>query len=136
MGHFYGNVVLPGAIDPADEVAVINFVHSILVPHQPEQDECVPFAFYSVVDKGWYSRVGDLAIDVPQALSGSKLVIIPVVALLSNDAPYVFVAPDGEWHQAGSTYTSTETDECWPKRFRSLAKPYKDHLSAVVYFKC
>ncbi|MBB3833195.1 hypothetical protein FHR55_001361 [Xanthomonas arboricola] len=136
MGHFYGNVVLPGAIDPADEVAVVKFVHSILAPHQPEQDECFPFAFYSVVDKGWHSRVGDLAIDFPQALSGSSLVIVPVVALLFKDEPYVFVAPDSEWHQSGSTYTSTEVDESWPKRFRSLAEPYKDNLSAVVYFKC
>ena len=134
MGHFYGYVVLPETFIPSGDAAIIEFVRSILAPYEPEQDECFPFASYSVVDKNWYSRVGDLVTDFPQAISDSGLVIVPAHVLLSNDEPYAFIAPDGEWHQSGSTYAFI--DEGWPQRFRELVEPYRGRLAAAIYFKC
>ena len=134
MGNFYGNVVLPESTNPSDEAAVLESVKSILEPHVPGEDECFPFSFYFVVEKEWYSGIGSLEDDFPDAIAGSGLVIVPVKSLLKAEEPYVFITPDSEWNQSGSTYTSIDVG--WRRRFHELAEPYKELLSAVVYFKC
>ena len=138
MGFYYGHAILPVDVDVSVDDAVEQAVEQLIKPYAPIGDEHpvdgVRFDFCNCVEKEWYAQWGDWKKDFPTALDSSKLIIVPTKLINDDDVVGAVITPDGRWFQSQDTWRNEDNE--WGARFLDICRPYPEHFSAVLFFRC
>lgn len=130
MSKYYAVVILPKAIDVADDLTIKQAVARLIEPFAAQGSvENHRFDSYTCCAKKgheeWIPNYGAV-------LENSALFVFHAEALLPDGVPYVLVTPEPKWVQSKATAQNPKDPEWLPSAL-DLCKSYHGHYAVLIH---